>query len=257
MTRHYPTAYQPPTRHAAPKTCKTPSQATNQDQSDLKLRGERVLLIDADLRRPRIAAHLDLDNAVGLTTVLIGKASFDDAVQPQGTSGLDVLTSGPIPPNPSELLGFPEMQNLLRMATGRYDVVILDTPPLLPVTDAAILSRITSGALVVVGSRQVRRAELGAALESLERVEARILGLAFNKVQKVDEDHYGYGYRYAHIYLPLEASEPVQGPPVETPPVQIPPVRTPAVQTPPFHLELELEPTEAPRGGARRVVPTH
>jgi len=169
--------------------------------------GERVLLIDADLRRPRIATHFGLEGGAGLTTVLIGQASLDEVVQTHGVSGLDVLASGPIPPNPSELLGFAAMKDLLDEASRRYDVVILDTPPLLPVTDAAILSHVTSGALVVVGSHIVRRHELGAALKSLDDVDTRVLGLVLNKVQKVDEDRYGYGYEYT--YEKLEASEPV------------------------------------------------
>ena len=153
------------------------------------------------------AINFGLEGGAGLTTVLIGQASLDDVVQTHGVSGLDVLASGPIPPNPSELLGFAEMKDLLQEATSRYDVVILDTPPLLPVTDAAILSHITSGALVVVGSRIVRRPELGAALESLDHVDTRVLGLVLNKVQKEDEDRYGYGYE--HTYDNLQASEPV------------------------------------------------
>lgn len=172
--------------------------------------GERVLLIDADLRRPSVADLLGLEGGAGLTTILIGQATLDDVVQPQGDTGLDVLTSGPIPPNPSELLGFPEMRKLVDEATQRYDVVILDTPPLLPVTDAAILSRITSGALIVVGSRIVRRPELDAALASLDRVETRVLGLVLNKVQKTDEDAYGYGYSYQHTYEQLEATDSAQ-----------------------------------------------
>jgi polysaccharide biosynthesis transport protein len=171
-------------------------------------RRERVLLIDADLWRPRIANHFGLEGGAGLTTILIGQASLDVVVQTHGGSGLDVLASGPIPPNPSELLGFPEMKDLLHEATSRYDVVILDTPPLLPVTDAAILAHIAGGALVVVGSRIVRRPELGAALESLDHVDTRVLGLVLNKVQKEDEDRYGYGYEYT--YDKIQASEPVR-----------------------------------------------
>jgi len=174
--------------------------------------GERVLLIDADLRHPRVADLLGLEGAAGLTTVLIGQATLDDVVQPQGDSGLDVLASGPIPPNPSELLGFPEMKALLDEATHRYDIVILDTPPLLPVTDAAILSHVTSGALVVVGSRVVRRPELASALESLDRVNTRVLGLVINKVQKQDEDHYGYGYQRTYEQLDSEGVEDVDSP---------------------------------------------
>lgn len=158
--------------------------------------GLRVLLIDADLRRPRVADALRLEGAAGLTTVLIGRASLDDVVQPYGGSNLDVLTSGPVPPNPSEMLGFDEMRRLLEHATSRYDAVLIDTPPLLPVTDAAVLARITGGALVVVGSRVVRRSELAASLDSLDQVEARVLGLVLNKVKRDDEDRYGYAYRY-------------------------------------------------------------
>ena len=117
-------------------------------------------------------------------------------VQPYGGSNLDVLTSGPVPPNPSEMLGFDEMRRLLEHATSRYDAVLIDTPPLLPVTDAAVLARITGGALVVVGSRVVRRSELAASLDSLDQVEARVLGLVLNKVKRDDEDRYGYAYRY-------------------------------------------------------------
>ncbi len=169
--------------------------------------GERVLLIDADLRRPRVASHFGLEAGAGLTSILIGRATLDDVIQTHGPSGLDVLASGPIPPNPSELLGFTGTANLLSEATHLYDVVIIDTPPLLPVTDAAVLAHITSGALVVVGSRVVRRAELGAALESLERVDTRVLGLVLNMIQKEDEDHYGYGY--SHKYETLAPSESI------------------------------------------------
>ena len=172
--------------------------------------GERVLLIDADLRRPRIATYFGLEGGAGLTTVLIGQARLDEVAQTHGESGLDILASGPIPPNPSELLGFPEMKGLLHEATRHYDVVILDTPPLLPVTDAAILSHITSGALVVVGSRIVRRNELGAALKSLDDVDTRVLGLVLNRVQKADEDRYGYGYE--HTYDQVAPGQPTPMP---------------------------------------------
>jgi polysaccharide biosynthesis transport protein len=113
------------------------------------------------------------------------------------------------------------MKDLLQEATRRYDVVILDTPPLLPVTDAAILSHIASGALIVVGSRLVRRAELGAALASLDHVDTRVLGLVLNKVQKEDEDRYGYGYEYK--YDKLTSNEPV--PPQAAAPVAPTPAR--------------------------------
>lgn len=148
--------------------------------------GARVVLVDADLRRPSVARYLGLEGSVGLTTTLIGEARFDDVVQPWGDGTLHVLPAGQVPPNPSELLDSPAMAELLRDLGERYDVVILDSAPLLPVTDAAVLSRMTDGALVVVGCRRVHRAQLQDALTSLAAVEARVLGLLLNQVSSKD-----------------------------------------------------------------------
>lgn len=161
--------------------------------------GVRVLLIDADLRKPSVARLLGLESAAGLSTVLIGRAELAEVVQPAGRSSVDVLTSGPVPPNPAELLGSPAMFALLAHATATYDVVILDAPPLLPVTDAAILSRMTSGALLVVGSGEVRRPQLSGALDSLEAVEGRVLGIVLNKLQGRDVGYGGYYHRYHEV----------------------------------------------------------
>lgn len=158
--------------------------------------GVRVLLMDADLRKPSVARMLGLESAAGLSTVLIGRAELAEVVQPAGRSSVDVLTSGPVPPNPAELLGSPAMFALLAQATEAYDVVILDAPPLLPVTDASILSRMTSGALLVVGSGDVRRPQLSGALDSLEAVEGRVLGIVLNKLRGRDVGYGGYYHRY-------------------------------------------------------------
>jgi len=107
--------------------------------------GSRVALVDADLRRPSIAEYMGLEGEVGLTTMLIGQADLQDAIQPWGNGSLHVLPSGQVPPNPSELLGSRSMANLLEQLTSQYDIVLIDTPPLLPVTDAAILAKITGG----------------------------------------------------------------------------------------------------------------
>ena len=114
-------------------------------------------MIDADLRRPTVAKLMRLEGSVGLTTVLIGEARLEQVIQPTNDSLMDVLASGPVPPNPAELLGLPHMQQLIAEASRRYDTVIIDSPPLLPVTDAAVLSRVTDGTLVVVGSSIARR----------------------------------------------------------------------------------------------------
>ncbi|MEE6295625.1 polysaccharide biosynthesis tyrosine autokinase [Georgenia wangjunii] len=156
--------------------------------------GSQVVLVDADLRRPSIAEYTGLEGRVGLTTVLIGKASLDDVLQPWGSSTLDVLTSGQVPPNPSELLGSRAMNALLRDLTDRYDVVILDSPPLLPVTDAAVLSSGVGGMLVVVGADRIHKGQLRDSLESLATVNAHLLGLVINKVSRQDGDRYGYSY---------------------------------------------------------------
>jgi succinoglycan biosynthesis transport protein ExoP len=158
--------------------------------------GSRVILVDADLRRPSVAEYMSLEGEVGLTTVLIGRASVEDVVQPWGNGNLHVLASGQIPPNPSELLGSRSMANLLDQLASEYDVVLIDTPPLLPVTDAAILAKLTGGALVVVGSEKLHRAQLAEAMGSLETVGARVLGVVLNRLARTQGDTYAY-YDYS------------------------------------------------------------
>lgn len=164
--------------------------------------GSRVLLVDADLRRPSVAPVMGLEGSAGLTTVLIGQAGLQDVVQPWRDGKLDVLTSGPVPPNPSELLGSAAMAGLLRDLTATYDVVLLDSPPLLPVTDAAILSRRAGGTLVVVGTDRIHKAELHEALGALEAVDAHVVGLVLNKVAQREFSAYASGYSYGYSPKP-------------------------------------------------------
>jgi len=154
--------------------------------------GARVALVDADLRRPSIAEYMGLEGEVGLTTVLIGQVDVQDAVQPWGQSNLHVLPSGQVPPNPSELLGSASMATLLETLAGKYDMVLIDTPPLLPVTDAVILAKITGGALVVAGADTLHRQQLAAGLGSLEAVGARVLGVVLNRLKDKQGDAYSY-----------------------------------------------------------------
>jgi capsular exopolysaccharide synthesis family protein len=158
--------------------------------------GSRVVLVDADLRRPSIAEYMGLEGSVGLTTVLIGRAALLDVVQPWGDGQLHVLPSGQVPPNPSELLGSRAMVALLAKLTQLYDVVLIDTPPLLPVTDAAILSRLTGGAVVVVGAGTLHRHQLAEAMGSLGTVGARVLGVVLNRLARTPSDAYAY-YDYS------------------------------------------------------------
>lgn len=154
--------------------------------------GARVVLVDADLRRPSIARYLDIEGGAGLTSVLIGQATIDDVVQPYATDRLHVLPAGQVPPNPSEMIGSRAMAWVLGELTKRYDVVVIDSPPLLPVTDAAILARLTGGALVVAGTHTLHRAQLTEALGSLEAVGAKALGIVANRVRRAPSDAYAY-----------------------------------------------------------------
>lgn len=152
--------------------------------------GRRVLLIEADLRRPKVADYLGLERAVGLTSVLTGSARIEDAVQSWGTDGLSVLGSGPIPPNPSELLGSTAMSTLLKSLRRDFDVIIIDTPPLLPVTDAAVTSKHADGCVLVVRYGRTKRSQIQTALRSLRSVDSRILGTVFNMVPTGGADGY-------------------------------------------------------------------
>lgn len=158
--------------------------------------GSRVLLVDADLRRPSVANALGLEGQVGLTTVLIGKATVSDVVQRLTDTTLDVLPSGRIPPNPSELLGSRAMGRLLAELTETYDVVLLDTPPLLPVTDAAVLANLTGGALMVVGADRVHRPQLREALGSLVTAGAHLHGVLLNRIARQEAAYYTYESGY-------------------------------------------------------------
>ncbi|PFG33187.1 polysaccharide biosynthesis tyrosine autokinase [Sanguibacter antarcticus] len=160
--------------------------------------GSRVVLVDADLRRPSVARYMGLEGNVGLTTVLIGRATVAEVVQPWGDGNLHVLPSGQVPPNPSELLGSTSMSTLLDSLAAEYDVVLVDAPPLLPVTDAAILSRLAGGALVVVGADTLDRHQLAESMASLENVGARVLGLVLNRAVRTPSDAYAY-YDYTPV----------------------------------------------------------
>lgn len=160
--------------------------------------GERVLLVDADLRRPKVADRLGLEGSAGLSHVLSGQASAWDLVQPGGAPGLDVLAAGTVPPNPAELLGSEAMERFVRAAEDRYDHVLLDAPPLLPVTDAAVLAHQTGGAVVVARSGVVSRHEIAAALASLDAAGGDVLGIVLNDVTKRSGTGVYGGYYYYH-----------------------------------------------------------
>ncbi len=162
--------------------------------------GKNTVLIDGDLRKPKVAEYLGIEGGVGLTDVLIGRAQVEDVFQQWGDRPLLVLPAGMIPPNPSELLGSSQMQELLETVAHGADVVIIDAPPLLPVTDAAILARETAGAILAVSASRTNRQQLGQALESLNNVGARVAGLTLTMVPTRGAHAFGYNYSYGYGY---------------------------------------------------------
>lgn len=156
--------------------------------------GQSVALIDADLRRPMVGDYLGLERNAGLTTVLVGDVDLQDLMQPWAGGKLHVLTSGQIPPNPSELLGSEAMKNLIGRLELDYDAVVIDAPPLLPVTDAAVLAQRVGGVVLVIGSQSVTSTDVLKSLSALKMVDADLLGLVLNKLPTKGPDAYAYSY---------------------------------------------------------------
>jgi capsular exopolysaccharide synthesis family protein len=153
-----------------------------------------VVLVDGDMRRPKLDTYLDLVGPVGLSTVLTGRASLPDVLQTTRFQGLTVFTSGAIPPNPSELLGSDAAKKVLNELRAGFDYVIVDTSPLLPVTDAAVLAAGADGVLLIARFGKTKREQLGHAVENLRNVEARILGAVFTMTPPQGNASYDYGY---------------------------------------------------------------
>ncbi|MRH41244.1 polysaccharide biosynthesis tyrosine autokinase [Aquibacillus halophilus] len=156
--------------------------------------GKKVLLVDADLRKPTIHYTFRADNRIGLSNVLVGERLLVDSVIATDIKDLDILTCGPIPPNPSELLGSKAMEKMIRDASAQYDMIIFDTPPVLAVTDAPILANICDGVLMVVRSKQTEYEAAQKARDLLKSAKAKLLGVVLNDVeQKKDNYYYYYG----------------------------------------------------------------
>lgn len=161
--------------------------------------GERVVVVDCDLRRPRVHEFFGLDNTIGFTSVLLGDLPLSASLQPiAGQEGLTVLASGPIPPNPAELLAGFRTREVLDALKSNSNIVLLDCPPVLPVTDAAVLgSRVDATVLVATAGRTSRKA-VQRACETLRQVQGPLIGAVLNGV--TGDDGYGYGYRYSYGY---------------------------------------------------------
>lgn len=158
--------------------------------------GNRVALVDADLRRPRIAELLGLVGSVGVSSVLAHEATVDEVVQTSEFDNLWVLAAGPSPPNPSELLSSAAAQSLVHDLRRAFDFVIVDSPPLLPVTDATALALQSDGAILVTHYGHTRRDEVARAASTLETVGATLLGVVLGAVPASSRDNVRYGYDF-------------------------------------------------------------
>ncbi|MBM7029251.1 CpsD/CapB family tyrosine-protein kinase [Bacillus velezensis] len=154
--------------------------------------GKKVLLIDADLRKPTVHFTFKLDNGTGLTSLLLKQMPFQKAVLPADEANLDILTSGPIPPNPAELLSTGAMKDLLSEAGAVYDKVILDTPPVLAVADTKILGSYTDGAIMVISSGKTDKEKAAKAKEALDYCPCKLLGAVMNGKKQTKHSDYAY-----------------------------------------------------------------
>ena len=159
--------------------------------------GKSVLLIDCDMRNPTVHKNFNLSNKIGLSSCISMGTPLSEAVQATKIENLYALTGGVVPPNPSELLGSERMKNILQRAKEEYDYVLIDTPPVLPVTDALVLSRLVDGLIMVISSGEVKVEMARDVKNQLVNAGANILGVVLNKVRS---EHHGYGYGYYYYY---------------------------------------------------------
>jgi succinoglycan biosynthesis transport protein ExoP len=229
--------------------------------------GSRVLVIEADLRRPRIAALLGIEGAAGLTNVLAGRLSVERAVQPWAAGPFDVIAAGPLPPNPSELLASPQMAETIEQLRADYDYIVVDTPPLLPVTDAAALAPATDGVLLVCRYRHTSKADVQASVGSLAAVSAPLLGTVLTmipeSVRRADTyaTYRADGPMPAPAPVPRRAATPPEPAPEKagpTPPpvrVPVPRSRIPDVIEPPTNAIPVVSPVPPPAVRSRHAAP--
>jgi capsular exopolysaccharide synthesis family protein len=210
--RSFRTALQFTTDQGAPKSIVVTSARPNEGKSTTALAlatnfaqlGMKVLLIDADLRNPSQHKNLKLNNGVGLANYLAGGAMPGSIFQKTNMDGLYFMPSGPLPPNPAELLAGSKMMSLLSMASEKIDAVIIDSPPVMGLADAPLLASMAAGTLLVIATADTRRAVVKAALKRLHFARARMVGAVMNKCDFRTNHGYGYGYGYGAATAALE-----------------------------------------------------
>ncbi len=168
--------------------------------------GRRVIIVDADLHRPRVHRLFGLSNNEGLTSaVLAEQLTVDGLLKATRVPGLQVLTSGPIPPNPTELVGSARMRDMLGLLSAQADVVVVDSPPVVILADAAVLATQVDGALLVLEAAQTRRDVAQRAVEQLRGVKAHVVGALLNRVPMRGSGYYYYYHYYSKGYQPSDS----------------------------------------------------
>ncbi|GEA95039.1 exopolysaccharide biosynthesis protein [Weissella viridescens] len=160
--------------------------------------GKKALIVDADLRRPTVHTTFRLDNRQGLTTILASDLQPKDLVHETMVPGLSALTSGPVPPNPAELLGSPRMAALVEWMRNNYDIVVLDVPPLNLVTDAQVMLPLADGVVLLITLNQTQKVNLERAVELLNLTSTKVLGVVSRAKRNDGDSGYGYGYGYGY-----------------------------------------------------------
>lgn len=180
-------------------TSSAPSEGKSSTVANLAIvfaqQGKKVLLVDGDMRKPTVHYTFRVDNRRGLSSVLVGETTLEESINKTDIPELDILTCGPIPPNPSELLGSRAMQRLVDRACEYYDIILFDTPPVLAVTDAQILANVCDGSILVLRSKLTDYEAAQKARDLLEPAKAKLLGAVLNdrEMKKGSDYHYYYG----------------------------------------------------------------
>ncbi|MEW9671337.1 CpsD/CapB family tyrosine-protein kinase [Ammoniphilus sp. 3BR4] len=155
---------------------------------------KKTLLVDADLRKPTVHHTFDLNNRQGLTTYLAGQGTLESVIQKSHVPHLDIITAGPIPPNPAEMLGSKVMSRFIELVSEQYDQVLFDSPPVIAVTDAQVLASKLDGVILVIDSGTTNKDVAVKAKGQLENVKANILGVVLNNKKMQGDSYYYYYY---------------------------------------------------------------
>lgn len=180
-------------------TSSSPSEGKSTTSANLALTfaqgGKKVLVMDCDLRKPTVHKKFRVSNKIGLSNFMVGEATLDNCII-KHSENMDILTSGNIPPNPAEILSSKKMKEFLKDMRNTYDVVLIDSPPVLAVTDAQVISTMVDGVILVVASGQCEKEACIKAKDLLTKVKANVIGAVISKMPTDKRKGYNYGYYY-------------------------------------------------------------